>query len=455
LDADIPKQIGRYEVDRLVGAGAMGFVFLGRDPELDRAVAIKTLRDLAMDADALATFVERFRNEARAAARLHHPSIVQVYDVGVDDESGPFVVFEYVPGSSLKQIIRSRGGLAPAKVLRLAEQVGDALDLAHREEIIHRDIKPDNILVTDDGRTKLADFGVARVPDAALTREGQFLGTPCYAAPETLAEGDYGPHTDLFSFAAVLYEAVSGRRAFPGDDAVAVAHKVIHDEPPPAHEVAERADVPESIGAILKQGLSKRPEERYATASELAAALRAAYAAAGLAEAEGREPSTSVAIGGAPTVGARRAPAPDERRHGAWAFGAVLVGALAVGIAVVFAFSGAPTVEVEDVYDAGVGMLLVPDGGQSSSPSTRSDAAATQILDSEPDAGTRPDSGSAALTDHEREELAKDALDEAERLIRAGDLDAARASVQRAYHLDPGNSDIARVRALIRAAAVP
>ena len=220
MEDGIPKQIGRYTIDRLLGSGAMGFVFLGRDPELDRAVAVKTVRDLHMDPETLKLFLERFRNEARAAARLHHPNIVQVYDVGDDADLGPYLVFEYVAGSTLKQILRSRGALDALGVVRLAEEIGDALSLAHEHGIIHRDLKPDNLLVTPDGMTKLADFGIARIPNAALTREGQFLGTPCYAAPETLKLGEYGVRSDLFSFAAVLYEACAGARAFPGDDAV-------------------------------------------------------------------------------------------------------------------------------------------------------------------------------------------------------------------------------------------
>ena len=244
MDASIPKQIGRYAVDRLLGSGAMGHVFLGRDPELDRPVAIKTVRDLKMDEEAMGTFLERFRNEARAAARLHHPHIVQVYDVGEDADAGPYLVFEYVAGSTLKQALRARGPLAPEPLCRLADELAEAIELAHQHGIIHRDIKPDNVLLSPAGSAKLADFGVARVPNAALTREGQFLGTPCYAAPETLDRGEYGPKTDVFSFAAMLYELISGARAFPGSDAVAVAHKVLHDEARPLREVSRSERCP-------------------------------------------------------------------------------------------------------------------------------------------------------------------------------------------------------------------
>lgn len=436
MDDGIPKKIGRYTVDRLLGSGAMGFVFLGRDPELDRAVAIKTVRDLNMDEDSLALFLERFRNEARAAAKLHHPNIVQVYDVGDDEELGPYLVFEYVAGSTLKQILRSRGALDPLGVVRLAEEVGDALTLAHEAEIIHRDIKPDNLLMTPDGQTKLADFGVARIPNAALTREGQFLGTPCYAAPETLKQGKYGVHSDLFSFAAVLYEAASGVRAFPGDDAVAVAHKVIHDEPKPVRQVADDPTiVPPEVEAVIMDGLSKDPTKRAGSAAELAAALRDAYLAAGLVDADEVVRPAS-----------RRIPLPAEPTGGGGSrAGTVLLLVLAlsvlVGVGLIFA------VENDDdpvvlVMDAGV-----PDGGI--------DAGTRQAVETEADAGVdlgaaesaapdlgEPDGGPIAMTPHQREEAAKDALDRARAALGDGDVGGVREALAEASRYDPGNPDI-------------
>ena len=168
MSVDVPQRIGRYTIDRLIGAGAMGNVFLGRDPELDRAVAVKTVRIRDLAAEARQLYLDRFKNEARAAARLHHPNIVAVYDVGEDPDVGPYLVLEYVAGSSLKQLLTSRGPLTPEASVTLADQIGRAIDTAHAAGIIHRDIKPDNLLITPEGRAKLADFGVARVPDAAL-----------------------------------------------------------------------------------------------------------------------------------------------------------------------------------------------------------------------------------------------------------------------------------------------
>ncbi len=445
MDEGIPKRIGRYEIDRLLGSGAMGFVYLGKDPELDRPVAIKTVRDLKIDPDALATFLERFRNEARAAARMHHPNIVQVYDVGEEPEIGPYLVFEYVAGSTLKQILKSRGPLTPTAVIRLAEEVADALEVAHEAGIIHRDIKPDNLLVTPGGQTKLADFGVARVPNAALTREGQFLGTPCYAAPETLARGQYGPRSDLFSFAAVLYEAAGGVRAFPGSDALEVAHKVIHEEPTPLRDVAlEPQRVPKAVEAVIMRGLSKDPAARFETPHELAEALHAAYLESGVVtHAELTRPPSR-------RISTQHAAVPRPRSS--LAFAAVLVGGLAVGVAFVFAFDE-PAATPGDVIDAGVDPWL--DAGPDQEPDAGAapddaGAIALQVVEAGPaavDAGV--DAGRPvtvpAMTPHEREEAAKDALDRARDALRSGDTEEVRAALEAARGFDPGNPDIAEL----------
>ena len=446
MDDGIPKTIGRYTVDRLLGSGAMGFVFLGRDPELDRAVAIKTVRDLNMDEEGMSLFLERFRNEARAAARLHHPHIVQVYDVGDDAELGPYLVFEYVAGSTLKQILRSRGALDPLGVVRLAEEVGDALSLAHEQGIIHRDIKPDNLLVTPDGQTKLADFGVARVPNAALTREGQFLGTPCYAAPETLRRGDYGPRSDLFSFAAVLYEAASGVRAFPGDDAVAVAHKVIHDEPKMLRAAAEDPGiVPVSVERVIMGGLSKDASKRPESAAELAAAVRDAYLAAGMVDSDEVVRPAS-----------RRIPLPPESRpdhaggggRAAMVFLLVVAVALGLGAFLMFGLDDEDRPVVLAGTDAGVIDAGARDAG-ARQPATEASDAGIDLGGPEdlgaPDLGPE-DLGVVEMTPHEREEAAKDALDRARDAVRAGDAAGAEAALAEASRFDPGNPDIDELR---------
>ncbi|MCA9531045.1 MAG: serine/threonine protein kinase, partial [Myxococcales bacterium] len=305
----IPAHIGRYDVERLLGSGAMGHVYLARDPVLDRPVAIKTVRALSGEGDhgdpagtARAVFLERFRNEARAAAKVHHPNIVQVYDVGEDAEAGPFVVFEYVPGPTLKDVLRERGPFGPEQAVRWVEDAAAGLAAAHAHGIIHRDVKPENLLLTPEGRVKLADFGVARLPNAALTGAGQFLGTPCYAAPETLTTGEVGPESDLFSLAAVLYEILSGARAFPGKQAIAVARSVVHDDPRPLRAVRPDAAPPREVQRVLDRGLAKDPARRFESVTAFARALRAAYAKAGL---------LAPADGGAGAPGAGEARGPD------------------------------------------------------------------------------------------------------------------------------------------------
>lgn len=436
----IPASIGRYRVERMLGQGAMGSVYLGRDLELDRPVAIKTVRHLDLEAKRLSTFLERFKNEARAAARLSHPAIVAVYDVGEDPSVGPYLVFEYVAGSTLKQIIRGRGRIPPVDVVRLGRQLASALDTAHAAGVIHRDIKPDNILMSASGDAKLADFGVARVPDAALTKEGQFLGTPCYAAPETLDSAQYGAHSDLFSFAAVLYEAISAERAFPGDDAISVAHRVVHDEPEAPSAVAKDAGIPKEVDRVVMRGLSKDPVERYDSAQELVEALRLAYVAAGIID----DDSTGAHL--LPSV--ERMPTP---KGGSWAFGMVLAGGLAVGVALVALlgdWSAGQTVDAdaglpfEDEADAGPRtvtsdpVVVVP---------VEEDAGPAEIDAGPPDAGAEDlveDAGIASLSGFEREEAAKDQVRLARERLAAGDLDGAEAAVARARLYDADNGDL-------------
>ncbi|MFT5356852.1 MAG: serine/threonine protein kinase [Polyangiales bacterium] len=447
MDESIPQQIGRYSVDRLLGAGAMGFVYLGRDPELDRPVAIKTVRNLEMEPEALSLFLERFRNEARAAARLQHPNIVQVYDVGEEDTIGPYLVFEYVAGSTLKHILRSKGAMEPRAVVRLAEEIGDALTVAHDAGIIHRDIKPDNLLITPDGQAKLADFGIARIPNATLTREGQFLGTPCYAAPETLAEGAYSIRSDLFSFAAVLYEAATGKRAFPGDDALSVAHKVINDEPRSPREVADDpSKIPKQVDTLLLEGLSKLATGRFEAADDFAAAVREAYEVSGMVSPDefGRPPSRRISI--------TTPPPKESSKAGFMALLVALVG-LGVGLVYMFRNDGDPVaVVVDGSTDSGMDAAAedidasplidaeidaTRDAGvevQDAEPADGDEDADAEELDAEADV--------AAMTPHDREEAAKDALDRARALLADGDTDGARSALAEAERYDPGNPDV-------------
>jgi len=387
---------------------------------------------------------------AGAAARLCHPAVVQVFDVGDDPDVGPFLVLEFIKGPTLKQVLREKGPLPPAELVSMAQQLGDALDVAHAAGIIHRDVKPDNLLVGEDGRTKLADFGVARVPDAALTKEGQFLGTPCYAAPETLTEGRYGPRTDQFSFAAVLYELATGERAFPGDDAIAVAHTVIHDEPAPPTEIAQK-ELPAAIDAVLLKGLSKDDAARFSSSRALADALEQVFVDAGKLAPSDRSSRVR------PIVDLARTP--SDATGWRWLG---LLGALAIVGAFAFAMggtdagarwsmfglgedAGSPTLDASELsLDAGPRGRR--DAARADEPDTGRDAASGE----DPDAFEEPDAF-RELSQREIEDLAKDELDRAREAVTAGDREAAGRHLTRARELDPESGDIEEVEALIAA----
>ncbi|MFO0553279.1 MAG: protein kinase [Polyangiaceae bacterium] len=266
---ELPKTIGRYEVARQLGSGAMGRVLLARDPILERHVAIKILRDdLAIGADVREALVVRMRHEARAAARVTHPHLVVIHDMGEDESAGLYLVFEYIEGQTLKQRL-VEGRLSARHAARIARDIGGALTFAHERGVLHRDVKPENIILSPTG-TKLTDFGIARVPDSTLTHTGGLLGTPAYSAPETFREGKFSPASDQFSLAATLYEAIRGERAFPGDDAVSVASKITNDNP---ERFAARLRYPAELDAILERGLSKSPAGRFEDCKALGNAL--------------------------------------------------------------------------------------------------------------------------------------------------------------------------------------
>ena len=433
----LPSKIGRYEIDRLLGQGAMGAVYLGKDPSLDRLVAIKMVKDLGLEEAAKKRFLDRFRNEARAAGRLSHASIVQVYDVGEDPDVGPYLVFEYVKGSSLKELLRDKKRIEPKVLLSLCAQLGDALDVAHAAGIIHRDVKPDNVLVGEDGRAKLADFGIARVPDAALTKEGQFLGTPCYAAPETLAEGRYGPRTDQFSFAVMTYELICGKRAFPGEDAITVAHAVLHDHPLAPSEAGDM-DLPAAVDEVVLRGMAKDDKERFASASEFVHALEAAYAGAGLVsmrEGKGPRPLAPMAA--------------ESKSSWVWLAGLLILALVGGGA---LATTTPCTPPATDAPDAGVESVL---DAFRRGPHARADSAVRRVEGpdafAEVDAAVEPPDAVRALSQREIEDLAKDELDSARADVARGDLDAARAHLRRARELDPESGDLSEVERLIEA----
>ena len=269
--------IGRYEIESLIGRGAMGVVYLARDPQLGRRVALKTYAVPAgISEAAVEQFEVRLLREAHAAAALSHPNIVTVHDAGVDAARGiPYIVMEFVPGRSLKEILDGAHRLAPDVALRFGVALADALDAAHRAGIIHRDIKPANILVRDtDGIVKITDFGVARLSASELTRTGALVGSPAYMSPEQIRGAPVDARSDLFSLGVVLYEALTAKRPFGGEDLPSVAYSVAHQVPLPVGK--QIRGLPRELDDFFERALAKNPEERFPDGATFGRTLREA-----------------------------------------------------------------------------------------------------------------------------------------------------------------------------------
>ena len=262
---------GRYALQQSIGKGGMAEVFLAQDQLLDRPVAVKRL---AAEHAADASFVERFRREAQAAAKLTHPNIVGVYDYF--EEGGEyFIVQEYIDGHSLAELLRAEGRLHPDRAADIAADIAAGLGAAHREGMVHRDIKAGNVLVAKDGQVKVADFGIARVfagGDSELTQAGTVMGTASYFSPEQAQGKPVDPRSDLYSLGVVLYEMLVGQLPFSGDEPVAIAYAHVHEVPKSLREIDPA--LPVEIDAITLKLLAKDPANRYPSADDLRADLR-------------------------------------------------------------------------------------------------------------------------------------------------------------------------------------
>ena len=258
---------GRYQVQDRIGTGGMATVYRGQDEVLGRTVAIKTmLPQYANDP----SFAARFKQEAQAAAALQSPYIVSVYDWGKDGDTY-YIIMEYLRGTDLKSGIKKHGALDCKKVAQIGSQIAQALSVAHRHDIIHRDIKPQNIMVQPDGNIKVMDFGIARAKNSHLTQDNSVLGTAHYVSPEQAQGKDLGPTSDLYSLGVVMYEAATGRLPFEGDDAVSVALKQVNEQPVPPRSINPNLDP--ALEAIIMCLLRKDPAQRFQTADELRHAL--------------------------------------------------------------------------------------------------------------------------------------------------------------------------------------
>jgi serine/threonine protein kinase len=262
---------GRYRVERTLARGGMAEVYLGEDLVLHRAVALKVLAaELSRDEG----FVERFRREAQAAAGLSHPNIVGVYDWGEADGSY-FIVMEYVAGQTLAHLIRDEGPLSTERIAAIGTEIAAALAVAHRSGVVHRDVKPSNVLIGSNGQVKVTDFGIARSArwgaESQLTQTGLVLGTAAYLSPEQ-AEGRIAdPRSDLYALGVVLYEMATGRPPFRGDNPVSVAYQHAREQPEPPSRVDHQ--VPAWLEAVILKALAKAPEQRYSDAEDLRSAL--------------------------------------------------------------------------------------------------------------------------------------------------------------------------------------
>ncbi len=264
-----PSRIDRYEIVGELGRGMMGVVYEARDPLLGRRVALKTIRvAVGMEEQYREEFQKRFFSEARAAASLSNPGIVLVYDVGADANTGElFLALEYLEGRSLDAVLRD-GKLAWRDALRMLGQLSEALHHAHSQGVIHRDVKPANIMVLASGQPKLMDFGIAKIQGSALTTGGRFFGTPCYMSPERAGGNPVDATSDLFSLGAVLFEAVTGQQAFSGPNLASIMTRVAHDDPPPPTTLVP--GLPPGLDHVVARCLAKDPAQRYPNGRSLA-----------------------------------------------------------------------------------------------------------------------------------------------------------------------------------------
>ncbi len=250
----------------------MGVVFLGRDPVIGRRVALKTIRATGEDDSETREFTERFLREAQAAGTLSHPNIVTIHDVGEEVETGTsFIAMEYVEGKNLKQILKDKVSLSYDRVAEIVTSVGDALDYAHRRGIVHRDVKPANIILTNDGTVKITDFGIAKINSSSLTATGQFLGTPNYMSPEQVTGEVVDGRSDLFSLGVVLYELLTKKKPFAGDNLTSISYKIVHEEYPSAQTYD--AAIPAEFNPILARALAKDPAARFQSGKDFVQAL--------------------------------------------------------------------------------------------------------------------------------------------------------------------------------------
>jgi serine/threonine protein kinase len=309
---DEPKNLGRYEIKGVLGKGAMGLVYDGLDPQLNRRVALKTILTRKLDPEAAKLIAVRFEREVRAVARLNHRNIVQVYDFGAEGELA-YIVMELIEGKELKDAFDAGQRFDLGSIFRIMSELLDALDFAHEAGVVHRDIKPANVMLDAAGHAKLADFGVARVnepegPQAEATRVGTMVGTPSYMSPEQVQGMKVDRRSDIFSAGIVFYEFLTGKKPFEGTQWV-LASKIIQEDPVWPSKLVQ---IPAAIDRIVAKALAKEPDQRYPTARAFIDALNRV--------AKGQEPEAPgeapISLGGAAAAPAAAKPTAAQTAAG-------------------------------------------------------------------------------------------------------------------------------------------
>ena len=348
---------GRYRIVRKLGSGGMADVYLAEDEELGRRIAIKILNDRHANDD---SFVERFRREAKNAAGLSHPNIVSIYDRG-EAEGTYYIAMEYLDGRSLKELVVARGPLPIPDAIDATRQVLMALRFAHRKGVVHRDIKPHNVMADADGRLKVTDFGIARAGVSQMTEAGSIIGTAQYLSPEQARGAPVDQRSDLYSVGVVLYEMLTGTTPFSGESPVEIAMKHLSDPPRPPS--VERPDIPPDLDMIVLRALAKNPDDRFQTAEEMDAELERVSRGAGVTTATA-DAATAVLSGAelaearTAIVPPRRPPAttrpgyryadPPPRRRPFWPWLLALLLVVLAGVAGWYAFG-----QIQDALDGG------------------------------------------------------------------------------------------------------
>jgi len=363
------NKLGKYQIRRTLGKGAMGIVYEGFDPVIERTVAIKTILPSQLNGAEFVGVMARFKREAQAAGRLNHPGIVAIYDygeevaqdVGEEDatmmapkaaapqERVAYIAMEFIKGRELRDFFEKGERFPMPEVVRIMSEMLDALDHAHSQGVVHRDMKPANLILLENGRVKVADFGIARVEASELTQTGTVLGTPSYMSPEQFMGHPVDGRSDLFSCGVILYQLLTGEKPFTGESTTTIMYKVLREEPVPPSQL--NLSLSPALDAVMKKALAKNPAERFQSGREFAQALQAAVAAPNTVPVAA--PAAAAAI---PVIhmgplqdppapvskpsAAASAPAPTRSRHvpaGAWAVGGAALIALAAGAYVVLA----------------------------------------------------------------------------------------------------------------------